>query len=295
MLMGRSVTASEGCRIYAWGYGLPQCGMLREQRQPTAEARRFAVERGWDAARSGAWAREITLPLPLSVALAVLEPSLRRDAAVAGYGGRTVRSGILPHSFLPARTLPEAFASAARGAISGLAPDCGRESTGGSPDPASAAGAGGQSRFAGTLLRSERLTRRASSVVAATRTLCQVLAARVEYARELRLQGAQTGGNGTEDPRRCLAEAPPAEKAGTAASDQPRMRPGRPRDGELKRPDPEFAALNQVVRHAHELAAGGRLAAGYGLLLAGQHRAAAAAAVGVDRAHDRFESYCLAL
>src|SRR5438445_8840324 len=40
MPTGSSGTAAEGCRIYAWGYGLPQCGMLREQRQPTAEARR---------------------------------------------------------------------------------------------------------------------------------------------------------------------------------------------------------------------------------------------------------------
>lgn len=78
------------CKLYVWGYGLPS--VMLQGAEPTAEARAFAAERGWDDTRDDAWALELPRSLPLSRALAVLEPSVRPDPAVTGWGGRTIHS-----------------------------------------------------------------------------------------------------------------------------------------------------------------------------------------------------------
>jgi hypothetical protein len=74
--------------LYLWGYAPPESDVLREWGEPTAAARRFAAESGWEETRPGAWAKEITLPMALSQAMQAMEAVLRREAALAGWGMR---------------------------------------------------------------------------------------------------------------------------------------------------------------------------------------------------------------
>jgi hypothetical protein len=75
-----------------WGYGRPRSATLRLLLQETEEARRFAAERGWDGGLPEAWAGEMPSSLGLLPALSALGPLIRSDAAVAGWGGRTLGS-----------------------------------------------------------------------------------------------------------------------------------------------------------------------------------------------------------
>jgi hypothetical protein len=88
-------------RIYVWGYAPLHTDLWQQQAQPTAAAREFAATHGWDAMRPGAWALELVLPLPLSRALGKLEPAIRRDPAIRGWGGRHSGRGYAPPA-LPA-------------------------------------------------------------------------------------------------------------------------------------------------------------------------------------------------
>jgi hypothetical protein len=76
-------------RIYVWGYGPLPTDLFQRPAEPTAAAREFAAAHGWDATRPDAWALELVLPLPLSRALGMLEPAMRRDPVVRGWGGRS--------------------------------------------------------------------------------------------------------------------------------------------------------------------------------------------------------------
>jgi hypothetical protein len=73
-------------RVYVWGYQPPHSLFLRERGKASEQARRFAAARGWDPARGGAWAQEITVPMSWSMAMGALEPLVSGDAAVAGWG-----------------------------------------------------------------------------------------------------------------------------------------------------------------------------------------------------------------
>jgi len=72
-------------RITLWGYGRPQSIVVQNQVEETEAARLWAGARGWDAARPGAWAGEITTPLTAVAADRTLAPTLRLDPAVAGW------------------------------------------------------------------------------------------------------------------------------------------------------------------------------------------------------------------
>jgi hypothetical protein len=83
-------------QIYVWGYAPLHTDFWQRQAQPTAAAREFAATHGWDAMRPGAWAVELVLPLSLSRALGTLEPAIRRDPAIRGWGGRRGSLGYAP-------------------------------------------------------------------------------------------------------------------------------------------------------------------------------------------------------
>ena len=76
--------------VYVWGYGKPVKVILQSRFEETEEASLFAAERGWDARRAGAWTGQMTLPLDLWDARRMLEPVLRLDPAILGWGGREV-------------------------------------------------------------------------------------------------------------------------------------------------------------------------------------------------------------
>jgi hypothetical protein len=77
--------------VYVWGYGPPQSLLCRGRFEPSWEAEQFAARSGWDENRDGAWAKEINLAVGLIEALRALEPIFRCEAAVVGWGMRTVR------------------------------------------------------------------------------------------------------------------------------------------------------------------------------------------------------------
>lgn len=72
--------------LYLWGYWPPRRDLWHEEYRETAAAAAFAAESGWDERRAGAWAQEISLPLGFRDALRALEPVLRQDPAVQGWG-----------------------------------------------------------------------------------------------------------------------------------------------------------------------------------------------------------------
>jgi len=78
--------------LYAWGYGHSRPSILRMQFPETEEARRFAAERGWDRRQPGAWAGEQPFAVGLHAALRTVEPLLRTDQCVAGWGGKLGRA-----------------------------------------------------------------------------------------------------------------------------------------------------------------------------------------------------------
>lgn len=84
--------------LYLWGYEPLRSSAVRGRAEPTEAARAFAAAHGWHAARSGAWALEWELPLPLSEALGELEPVLRGESAVLGWGGRMIRGSRPEHT-----------------------------------------------------------------------------------------------------------------------------------------------------------------------------------------------------
>jgi hypothetical protein len=279
-----SAVPASDTRLYVWGYGPPQSRLLCGPARSTPEAREFAVERGWDEERSGAWAIELALPVPLSAALDALEPAIRADRSVAGYGGRSMRpasSGArwpltasqfglgAGHSADPIpSTLPPRLDGRATGArIEGVEPGDGQA----------------------VLSHWEFLRERVSAVLAQSRSLCHSAATAVEQTRTLRLQLA---GSGREE-NQAVADTASFLEVRSAGHQRPIG--GRPCGADVSLPDTEFAALNEVVTHAHDLAAEGRLSAGYGVLLAGRRRAENAAAGGVDWAPDLVRIYNLAL
>lgn len=79
--------------FYVWGYGQPFNVGVGVQFRETEAARCFAAERGWDAARPGAWASECRLDMPLSAAIGRCADTLRMDVAAVGWGLRTVDAG----------------------------------------------------------------------------------------------------------------------------------------------------------------------------------------------------------
>jgi hypothetical protein len=89
-----SATASQRansvqCQLFAWGYGHPVTALLQGTFVATDLAHAFAAERGWDPARSGAWAAELTSTGSLFQVLELLGQLFRSDPAVVGWGGRT--------------------------------------------------------------------------------------------------------------------------------------------------------------------------------------------------------------
>lgn len=78
--------------LYAWGYGRSRSRIVRMQFRETEAACRFAAERGWDRRRPGAWAGEQLFCVGLRAALRAVEPSLRVEPSVAGWGGKLVRA-----------------------------------------------------------------------------------------------------------------------------------------------------------------------------------------------------------
>jgi hypothetical protein len=79
--------------VFVWGYDPPRTLLCREQFDESAEAARFAAESGWEASREGAWAKETTVRAGLTETLRQLEPVLRQDPAVVGWGAQMRRSG----------------------------------------------------------------------------------------------------------------------------------------------------------------------------------------------------------
>jgi hypothetical protein len=83
--------AAPSTTLYVWGYGPARSVLCREQCEATATAARFAAESGWEAWQPGAWAKELTLPCGLRETIRTLEPILRQDPAVVGWGLRMRR------------------------------------------------------------------------------------------------------------------------------------------------------------------------------------------------------------
>lgn len=77
--------------LYVWGYNPPTTLLCRERCESSVEAAVFARKTGWDPGREGAWAKEITVPGGLRDTLRALEPILRQDQGVVGWGARTRR------------------------------------------------------------------------------------------------------------------------------------------------------------------------------------------------------------
>jgi hypothetical protein len=87
---GGPLPSSVRCRLFAWGYGRLQSQTLRTCFHPSDAARAFAEARGWDCGTSGAWAGEFTASGLVFALLALLDPILRSEAGVSGWGGGTV-------------------------------------------------------------------------------------------------------------------------------------------------------------------------------------------------------------
>jgi hypothetical protein len=274
------------------GYGPAQSRLLREQARSTPDAREFAVERGWNEERRGAWAIELALPAPLSSVLAALEPTIREDSCVIGYGGRTLHRSL---SGSLRQLLPPPFGAAASHSVDQIPPPLALASSL-SPRPESG---GSEARIEGVdpangraaPRQSEILRERVSAVMEQSRSLCQSMATAVRQTCALRSQLAGTGGEWHS----MVSEIPAFMEKRSAGGQWPAGAPGQTRDVEPWLPDAEFAALNEVVTHAHDLAAAGCLSAGYTVLLAGRHRAEHAAAAGVDWAPNLIGIYSLAL
>jgi hypothetical protein len=275
-----------------WGYEPARSRLLQEQGRSTPAAEAFAVERGWNAARSGAWAIELALSVPLSWALAALEPVIRDDLSVIGYGGRNVHREA---SGSPRRLLPPPLGSAASHSLGQIPPPTAlasslpqRLDSGGTADrderidPTSGQAVPSQS---------EALKEQVSAAIDQARSLCQSLATAIRQIRALRSQLVETGGEWHE----VMAKLPPLSEKESVGRQPPAEAPDLPGDGELSLPGPEFNALNEVVTHAHDLASAGCLSAGYTVLLAGRHRAEDAAAAGMDWAPTLIGIYALAL
>lgn len=70
---------------YAWGCGPPTLPLFCSYGGSTEAAHSVATAKGWDPARAGAWAIELTLPATRQTALCALESEARRDPAVEGF------------------------------------------------------------------------------------------------------------------------------------------------------------------------------------------------------------------
>jgi len=77
--------------LYVWGYKPPESTLCRDQCQPSEAAEQFAARGGWDPRRPGAWAKETTVLQRLTDARRKLEPTIRQDGGVVGWGMRTAR------------------------------------------------------------------------------------------------------------------------------------------------------------------------------------------------------------
>src|SRR5918997_763780 len=64
------------CKLFAWGYEPSRSLLIQQQFRESEEAREFAARGQWEETRAGAWAREATVPMSLSVALRRLGPTL---------------------------------------------------------------------------------------------------------------------------------------------------------------------------------------------------------------------------
>jgi hypothetical protein len=71
--------------LYVWGYQPPESSLCRDQCAATEAAAQVARENEWEAARPGAWAKEVRLGLSLTEMLRLVVPILRRDPGVDGW------------------------------------------------------------------------------------------------------------------------------------------------------------------------------------------------------------------
>jgi hypothetical protein len=226
-----------GSQVVIWGYSRLEDPQLYRLFRLTRAAREFAAECGWDSEHPGAWAREFLSIRGLHQTLIEVEPLVREDPAVAGWGGRILRDPI----------------ASVRHQQSGQPP--------------------GKER-APLHDRSTRPSDRLGALATAVESQRAEMRLRMQEARQLHATLQRQLTELQRGARRVLLCAD--IKAGRGARHDGRAASEAIRDPVLRMgiSAEAFEALNGVISQALSMAESGRLADGYSLLLEGMHQAA---------------------